>query len=287
MSVRFDNRSDGGRRKGSGSLVVRAVLAMGAILVWTVGAFALGVGGSGVEENASSEKMGQGGERASTVQREDEIPASEGGIPVSSRPMDSDGDHAAETFELLEDDGDGIEVGGGSLPEGGANHEPGGYDPLDVSGQDVPLLPADKERARAVAAQFVAAAYGYTGGPGEESVREYISGVSDHALTPEFYASPGAGEVERYGELVRSSGARSAALLDLFEIKEVIPEKRDGDGYTQQRVVGYAYFTTADEYDRYGGIEGREENYRQKLTLERYRTTFKVYAASEIEAVRP
>jgi hypothetical protein len=148
------------------------------------------------------------------------------------------------------------------------------------------LLPADKDRARAAVSQFVTAAYGYTGGPGEEGVREYISGVSDHALTPEFYSSPGAEEVKRFDELVRSSGTESAALLDLFDIREVIPERRDEDGYTQQRVVGYAYFRTADEYNRYGEIEGNEKRYRQRLTLERYRAVFKVYAADEIEEVR-
>lgn len=297
MSIRFDNRSpdgQGGRgRRASSSLVLWAVVAIGAVLVWTVGAFALGVGGSGsnAERNISSDTPEESNrEQTEPLQDMDEAPVAEEGVPVSNRPEDSgqgyaaseDGDRRGASAGI----GDGTAVGGDSPPDGGVENGSGGHDPLGVSGQEVPLLPADKERARAAASQFVAAAYGYTGGPGEEDVRKYISGVSDHALTPEFYSSPGAEEVKRYEKLVRSSGTESAALLDLFDIQEVIPERRGDGEYTQQRVVGYAYFRTADEYNRYGEIEGNEKSYRQRLTLERYRAVFKVYAADEIEEVR-
>jgi hypothetical protein len=295
MSLRFEKcsggRSDRGGR-GSGSFVVWAAVAIGVILVWTVGAFALGGGdpGSNPERNAASENAKErGAESEGSLPDSEQIPTGEGNVSVSNRPKDGGRGNPtpedAESVGTPENIGDENPHGETHLPEGGASHEPGSYDPLGVSGQDVPLLPADKERVRTAAAQFVAAAYGYTGGPGEKDVREYISGVSDHALTPELYASLGAAEFKRYEELVRSSGTKSAALLDLFDIREVVSERRDGDGYTQQRVVGYAYFTTADEYNRYGEVEGNEKSYRQKLTLERYRAVFKVYAAGEIEEV--
>lgn len=296
MSIRFDNRSPEGRngrgRRASGSLVFWAVVAIGVVLVWTVGVFAFGVGGSGsnaVKDIVSGGQKESGREQTEPLRGMGEAPVADEGIPVSNRPVDPGQEYAApedpDRLERSENGGGGTAVGEEALPEGGASHEPGGYDPLGVSGQEIPLLPADKDRVRATASQFITAAYGYTGGPGEDGAREYISGVSDHSLTPEFYASPGADEIKRYEELVRNSGTESAALLDLFEIQEVVPERREDAEYTQQRVVGYAYFKTADEYNRYGEIEGGEKSYRQRLTLERYRAVFKVYAAGEIEEV--
>ncbi len=293
MSLRFENRSDvrsGHRRLGSGAFLMWSGVVVAVILAWTVGTFALGGDPDSNAESAAPEKTEESvAERGEPPKDSRQAPVEGGGVPVSNRPGSPGEDHVPEDAENIgerENVGDEAALGETHSPEGGVSHEAGGYDPLGVSGQEVPLLPADKDRARAAAAQFITAAYGYTGEAGEESARGYISGVSDHALTPEFYASSGASEVKRYEELVRASGTRSAAVLDLFEIREVIPEVRSADGYTQQRVVGYAYFRTANEYDRYGGIEGDEESYRQRLTLERYRAVFKVYAAGEIEEVR-
>jgi hypothetical protein len=291
MSIRFDNRSGDrpprGRRRPD-PLVFWAVAAGGVIVVWMVLIFAVGVGG----ETGVPEEVAQSGQQEGflTESGGKEGLVDEEGTAISSHPLGSEPDYAApenpEEVRREESVRDRENQGEASLPEGGAANEPASYDPLGISEQDIPLTPADEERVRAAAAQFVTAAYGYTGEAGEEGEREYLAGISDHALTPEFYASPGAREVERYAGLVRESGTRSAAKLERFEIEEVVPEERVEDGYTQQRVTGYAYFRTADEYNRYGEIEGEERSYRQRLTLERYRTVFKVYSAEEIEEVR-
>lgn len=291
MSIRFDNRSGGrpGRgRRGPDPLVLWAVAAGGVVVVWMVLIFALGVGGeTGVPEEVAQSRQQEG---SPTESGGGEDLVDEEGAAISSHPPGSEPGYATpenpEEFRREESARDREDQDEAPLPEGGAANEPASYDPLGISGQEVPLTPADEDRVRAAAAQFVTAAYGYTGEDGEESERGYLAGVSDHALTPEFYASPGAREVKRYAELVRESGTRSAARLERFEIEDVVPEEQAEDGYTQQRVTGYAYFRTADEYNRYGEIEGEERSYRQRLTLERYRAVFKVYSAEQIEEVR-
>lgn len=157
------------------------------------------------------------------------------------------------------------------LPEGGATHEPGGYDPLGFAGESGGLTETDKGRVRLAAARFIAAAYGYSGERGTQ--RKYLSAVNDSVLSPEFYGSPGGDQVRRYAEGVAASGTESAAKLTGFEVR----------GVTDGVVEGRAHFETGDAYDDHGDLEGERRAYRQELTLERRGAVFRVKAAGEVE----
>jgi hypothetical protein len=154
----------------------------------------------------------------------------------------------------------------------GSTDEPAGHDPLGIQKQDVPLTPADKGRVKGAAARFVAAAYGYSGRDRDE----YLDALNSLLIPQKFYASPGSEEIERLSEQVETTGTKGAAKMSAFEIEEV----------NRQRAEGYAYFETADSYDRYGELVGNEKGYRQRLTLARSGAIFVVEAAGEVQEVR-
>jgi hypothetical protein len=154
----------------------------------------------------------------------------------------------------------------------GSTDEPAGHDPLGIQKQDVPLTPADKGRVKGAAARFVAAAYGYSGRDRDE----YLDALNSLLIPQKFYASPGSEEIERLSEQVETTGTKGAAKMSAFEIEEV----------NRQRAEGYAYFETADSYDRYGELVGNEKGYRQRLTLARSGAIFLVEAAGEVQEVR-
>jgi hypothetical protein len=154
----------------------------------------------------------------------------------------------------------------------GSTDEPAGHDPLGIQKQDVPLTPADKGRVKGAAARFVAAAYGYSGRDRDE----YLDALNSLLIPQKFYASPGSEEIERLSEQVETTGTKGAAKMSAFQIEEV----------NRQRAEGYAYFETADSYDRYGELVGNEKGYRQRLTLARSGAIFLVEAAGEVQEVR-
>jgi hypothetical protein len=128
------------------------------------------------------------------------------------------------------------------------------------------------ERVRFAAAEFVSAAYGYSG----EDSDEYNQGVGRTVVWPAFYDSVGAAEVTRYAEQVENAGTRSAAKLTRFEVEETTPEN----------ATGYAYFETGEGYDpRTGDLTGARVAYRQRMTLSRIGATWKVESAGEVEEV--
>jgi hypothetical protein len=150
--------------------------------------------------------------------------------------------------------------------------EPGSPEPL---GTGVPVearAETEGERVRFAAAEFVSAAYGYSG----EDPDAYNQGVGRTVVWPAFFDSAGAAEVTRYAEQVENSGTRSAARLTRFEAEETAPGN----------ATGYAYFETGEGYDpRTGDLTGERIAYRQWMTLSRIGETWKVESAGEVEEV--
>lgn len=156
-------------------------------------------------------------------------------------------------------------------PEGAA-HEPGFYDPLGTGASPGDLPEIERERVRFAAAEFVSAAYGYSG----EDPDEYNQGVGETVVWPAFYSSAGAGEISRYAEQVEKTGTRSAARLTRFEVEETAPGN----------VTGYAYFETGEGRDpRTGKLTGEKVAYRQQMTLARSGASWKVKSVGEVEEV--
>jgi hypothetical protein len=185
-------------------------------------------------------------------------------------PADREGHAAPEGTPVSEE-----AAGGGhdhlhAHPEGATN-EPGTYDPLGTGAKPGDLTQTDEERARFAAASFVSAAYGYTGSDREE----YLSGVYDWALSPDFARSQGSAEVSRYAGQVEETGTKSAARLTGFEVERTEPEG----------VRGWAHFETGEAYD---GTElvGERLRYRQELVLLRVGAAWKVQAAGKVEEKR-
>lgn len=163
------------------------------------------------------------------------------------------------------------DVGTHDHPEGAA-HEPGSYDPLGTGASSGDLSETDRERVRFAAAEFVSAAYGYSG----ENPDEYNQGVGETVVWPVFYESGGAAEVRRYAGQVERTGTRSAAELTRFEI----------EGATPGLAAGYAYFETGEGRDtRTGELTGEKLAYRQQMTLARSGASWKVKSVGEIEEV--
>jgi len=166
--------------------------------------------------------------------------------------------------------------GGGGTSSGvpaGADPEPGhrSGEPAHQSGSpDPPDL--HSERVRFAAAEFVSAAYGYTG----DDPAAYNQGVGRTVVWPAFYDSAGAAEIERYAAQVGDGGTRSAARLTRFEAEET----------TSENSTGHAHFETGEGYDpRTGELTGVRVAYRQRLALSQIGEAWKVEAAGEVEEV--
>lgn len=282
MGIRLGGGSPtGGGREREKKLVVIGGSLLLVVAAWTIGVFVLGVGGGGGGEVASGGRGGGAAPGNGDANPPDGDRARESGTPREGTALEADAherDYATpedpEVFMEQERERDVRAQEEPAVTAGGATDEPAGYDPLGIRGRRIPLTPVDRDRVSAAAAKFVTAAYGYSGQRG--SREEYLSGINDTVLSPEFYDSEGAAEVRRYSETVQSSGTRSAARMDGFDV-----ESADGD-----TVEGYAYFATGDSYDRSGDLMGDEKSYRQELTLVRYGAVFRVKAADEVQEVR-
>ena len=178
--------------------------------------------------------------------------------------------YAAVPEDLRPSEGGGRTSSGvptGADPEPGDRSEeaapqPGSPDPPDLQ----------SERVRFAAAEFVSAAYGYSG----DDPDAYNQGVGRTVVWPAFYDSAGAAEIERYAAQVGDGGTRSAARLTRFEAEETTPED----------ATGHAYFGTGEGYDpRTGDLTGARVAYRQRMTLSRIGETWKVESAGEVEEV--
>jgi hypothetical protein len=271
MGLRIDGSSGGGRGRERRLLLYAGVL-VSVVVLWTLLIFFLGVGsGAGGSEAAGAKGDGGSGNARAGEQ------TGEGG----RKSPDFEADHGGKDYVTPEDpeafvkrerEEDRRAQHEPAIPPGGATDEPAGHDPLGIQNQEVPFTPADEARVEAAAARFVAAAYGYSG----EDRDEYLDALNALLVPQKFYASPGSQEIERLSEQVETTGTKGAAKISAFEI-----ERAEGE-----RVEGYAYFETADSYDRYGGLVGDEKGYRQRLTLVRSGAMFLVEAAGEVQEVR-
>lgn len=181
------------------------------------------------------------------------------------------------------------EVGSGSSDMGQAMGQGSGStssttsDAAETTGVDPSVGKPDgygESTPEAAAADFVTAAYGYSG----SSPESYGQGVGETVVWPDFYSSAGAAEVERYTEQVAHWGTRNAVVLTSFEVEETEVEEAAGDGRQAGTLTGYAYFTVEEDGSSSGDVEGSGQNYRQKLTLDRQGDAYLVSAAKNIEA---
>jgi hypothetical protein len=266
VGLRIDDPSGGGREKRR--LLLYAGGLVSVVLLWTFLIFFLGVGsGAG-----GSEAAGARGDENSGAGR-----AGDGGLESTGFEADrGEKDYVTpedpEAFVEREHEEDRLAQHEPAAPPGGTTDESAGHDPLGIQNQDVPLTPADENRVEGAAARFVAAAYGYSGRDRDE----YLDALNALLVPQKFYASPGSEEIERLSEQVETTGTRGAARMSAFEI-----EKVEGE-----RVEGYAYFETADSYDRYGELVGDKKGYRQRLTLVRSGAIFLVETAGGVDEVR-
>lgn len=296
MSLRIGGSGEGERRRRR-RLVFLAVGGTALVTVWVVIVLALGIGQgpSGEEQpqvTADAEQTTEASREGRS--REQEAPTDGTGADEEDTGAGDHEGHAEgealsnhdeekdvatpedpERFMREEQRRDEAAQGGPRPPEGGATHEPHAYDPLGIEEQEVPLTPTGKSRVEAAASNFVTAAYGYTGEKG--SGREYLSGVNQWALSPEFHTSEGAEEVDRYQRSVEESGTKSAARMSRWDVGEA----------GEDEIRGTVYFETADAYDgRTAELVGEKKTYRQELTLVRYRAVFKVQSAGKVQEVR-
>jgi len=269
----------GGLNRWDGPGAKRTFAILGAGLVFVVGWMVVVFGSGGGEESTVTDRARAAEEepaRAAGEATADER-AGSAKVPTDAGeggPVRHGGGGERESITAEDPDAAIREQRESTVPEGGAVREPGAHDPLGVNPERGALTPRDEGRARLAAAKFVAAAYGYTG----DDRDEYYQSVGETVLWPhfrgsDFYSSPGGEEVRRFAAQVESSGTTSAAKLDRFEV----------EASTEGEVAGYAYFRTADSYDRYGEIEGDVTSYRQRLELTRYGALFKVSSAEKVE----
>jgi hypothetical protein len=145
------------------------------------------------------------------------------------------------------------------------------YDPLGAGASPGDLTEVDRERARFAAAQFISAAYGYTGNDEDA----YNQGVGDTVVWPAFYESEGSKEIERFASQVEKTGTKSAAKLTRLNLRQTSPHSASG----------YAYFETGEGYGTGGDLTGERRAYRQHMTLQRTGATWSVKATGPIQEV--
>jgi MOSC domain-containing protein YiiM len=119
------------------------------------------------------------------------------------------------------------------------------------------LSSTERGRAEATAFHFVRHAYDR---PGDDRA-EYLSGVSQAVVSPEFFGSPGGEVVDTIADRVADGGVASPATFEGFQMGH---ESLD-------RIEGVATF-------RLGG----ERRYEQELELVRWGATWRVISAGEV-----
>lgn len=152
---------------------------------------------------------------------------------------------------------------GTQAPPEGASGEPGGHDPLGLGAEPNELSSTERSRAETAAFHFVRHAYDR---PGNDRA-EYLSGVNQAVVSPEFFGSSGGEGVSNIADRVADAGVESPATFESFEV---------GRSESPDTVEGVATF-------RLGG----DRPYEQDLELVRWGATWRVIFAGEVrEAVR-
>lgn len=159
------------------------------------------------------------------------------------------------------DEGGATSPGMHAPPEG-ASSDPGGHDPLGLGAGPNELSTTERNRAEAAAFHFVRHAYDR---PGDDRA-EYLSGVSQAVVSPEFFGSPGGKIVSTIADRVAGGGVDGPAAFEGFEAERESPD----------RVEGVTTF-------RLGG----ERLYEQELELVRWGATWRVISAGEVREAGP
>jgi len=151
----------------------------------------------------------------------------------------------------------GASFPGMQAPPEGASGEPGGHDPLGLGAEPNESSSTERGRAEAAAFHFVRHAYDL---PGDDRA-EYLSGVSQAVVSPEFFGSSGGGVISAIADRVADGGVDSPATFESFQMGR---ESLD-------RIEGVATF-------RLGG----DRRYEQELGLMRWGATWRVISAGEV-----
>ena len=162
---------------------------------------------------------------------------------------------------------------------GGAEDEPGGYDPLG-KGTDGPVLGETQlERAELAVSNYVTAVYGYSG----SDFNEYQKKVGEAVVFPGFFSSPGAEHVREVQRRIEESpeGVTNGAVLKGFA-----PERQ-----TEKQIKGVAYFEVGESvaFSKTAAsgvkLEGEVTSYAQPLNLQLYGPQWRVTAAGQRQEV--
>ncbi len=248
----------GGERQGR-----RGIAAAAALLIIAIGWGYLVVSWGDGNERATAAESTRGAEQTYPPESIREEPRVPGESAYATTPEEQRGSSTAGEERPAE------------VTAGATSPQPRKYGEEATDGPDASagnLAEVEGERIRFAAAEFVSAAYGYSG----DDPNEYNQGVGRTVVWPAFYSSAGGAEIARYAEQVESTGTEGAAKLTSFEVETATPE----------HTTGYAYFETGEGHDpRTGELTGRTVTYRQEMNLSRVGERWKVEATREVEEV--
>jgi hypothetical protein len=266
-----DRRS--GRRR---ALIVAGIIFAG-LIAWTYAVMSYGGGGAqdGAQDGAAAPREGNEAAQASTHE------AGQNSSAHASAPNDGSEAEGALSAEGATGNSESAPASApvsapsstpAAAPSGGGGGSSGdSYDPLGRGASPGDLTKVDQERARFAAAQFVTAAYGYSGSDKDA----YNQGVGDTVVWPGFYQSEGSKEIERYASQVERTGTKSAAKVTRLKLQQTSPYSASG----------YAYFETGAGYGASGNLTGERRAYRQHITLQRTDAAWSVKATGPIQEV--
>lgn len=265
------------RRSGRRRALIVAGIVVAGLIAWTYAV--MSYGGGIAQDGAAAPREGNEAAQVSTPQ------AGQSSSAQASAPNDGPEAEGALSAEGATGHSESAPAGApasapsstpASAPSGGGGGSSGGssgdsYDPLGRGASPGDLTKVDQERARFAAAQFVTAAYGYSGSDKDA----YNQGVGDTVVWPGFYQSEGSKEIEHYASQVGRSGTKSAAKLTRLQVRQTSPYSASG----------YAYFETGAGYGADGNLTGERRAYRQHVTLQRAGAAWSVKATGPIQEV--
>jgi hypothetical protein len=261
MSLPQGGFAERGRTGWRRVLVIGAIVFL-ALIAWTYAVLTYGGDETDGSANEAAQDSSPGAGQSAS--------APSGGQGVGSETSDAD-----STIDLASVSAGAPASSSASTRAAPSGEEQGAggssYDPLGTGARPGDLTKVDEERARFAAAQFITAAYGYTG----DDKDAYNQGVGDTVVWPDFYQTEGSKEIERYAAQVEKTGTKSAAKLTRLDLQQTSPYSASG----------YAYFETAEGYSAGGEIMGQRRAYRQHMTLRRTDATWSVKVTGPIQEI--
>lgn len=263
------------RRSGRRRALIVAGIVVVLLIAWTYAVMTFGGGGAANEAGRGTSRGGDEAAQASTraAGRSASAPLERGSSRTNATPPASAPASSAASGTSGEANGDSASTPAAAPSGGGTRASSSGssYDPLGTGASPGDLTKLDQERARFAAAEFITAAYGYSGNDKDA----YNQGVGDTVVWPDFYESEGSKEIERYASQVERTGTKSAAKLIRLKLRQTSPYSASG----------YAYFETGAGYGPGGDLTGERRGYRQHITLQRADAAWSVKATGPIQEV--